>query len=183
MAEHPLLKSLQAQVEASEANVSRSRSGYLPKVGLMASEQWNHTSPALKNSNYTVGMEVSLNLFSGGADKARLDAAHAQATRAELLYEDMRQQVRNDVMRSWRALQESQSRAVAQQQVLDHAEESLRILTLREQVGLEKATDVLNAQAMRDERLARKIQSQFDVIRNQAALLYAAGALTPEVIQ
>ena len=183
LADHPLLKGMQAQVDAAHADIDKSRSGYLPKVGLMASEQWNNNTPGLKNSNYTVGMEVSLNIFSGGADRARVDAATAEATRSELLLSDMRAQIRNTVMRAWRSLQESRSRAVAQQQVLDHAEESLRILTLREQVGLEKATDVLNAQAQRDESLARKIQSEFDVIRNQAALLYAAGALTPEVIQ
>lgn len=183
MADQPLLKGMQAQVDAAHASIDKSRSGYLPKVGLMASEQWNNNTPGLKNSNYTVGMEVSLNLFSGGADRARVDAATAEATRSELLYDDMRQQVRNNVMRTWRSLQESESRAVAQQQVLSHAEESLRILTLREQVGLAKASDVLNAQAQRDQSLAQKIQSEYDVIRNQAALLYAAGALTPEVIQ
>jgi len=183
LADHPALKSMHSQLDAAQANIDRSRSGFLPKLGLMASEQWNNRTPGLKNSNYTVGMEVSINLFSGGADKAKVDAAVAQSTRTELLYTDLQQQIRNDVLRAWRSLQESKSRASAQQQVLNHAEESLRIRTLREQVGLEKAADVLSAQAQRDERLARQIQSEFDVIRNQAALLYAAGALTPEVIQ
>jgi len=80
-------------------------------------------------------------------------------------------------------LEESKMRADALNHALAQAEESLRILTLRQRQGLERAADVLTAQARADQVRAGRIQAQYDVIRSQAALLRAAGILNLEAIQ
>lgn len=179
----PELKAMQARIDAADANTDRQRAGFLPKVGVMASEQWNNSNLAPRHNNYTVGMEVSVNLFSGGSDHAEYQAAKAELAGNELLLADMRQQVRNQVFQAWRQLHEAEERSAAQQQILTQAEESLRILTLREKQGLERAADVLSAQSQTDSKRAMSIQASYDVIRRQAALLRAAGVLAMEDIQ
>jgi TolC family type I secretion outer membrane protein len=179
----PELKASAEQLRASDAGVDRARAGFLPHVALHANEEWNNNTLTPKHNNYTVGFQVEMNLFSGGADKANVDAAYAEKTRSQLMLEDMTQQVRNEVRQAWRMLEESRQRADALAHALDQAEESLRILTLRQQQGLERAADVLTAQARADQVRAGHIQAEYDVIRSQAALLRAAGMLNLEAIQ
>jgi len=97
MAQRPELKAATEQVSASDAGVDRARAGFLPHVALHAHEEWNNNKLTPKHSNYTVGFQVEMNLFSGGADKANMDAAYADKTRSQLLLEDLTHQVRNEV--------------------------------------------------------------------------------------
>jgi len=183
LAKHPVLESAKHRLKAALARVDQARAPFRPVVNLQATEEWNSNTVAPRNINTTIAAEVRFNFFSGGADQARLQAAEAETSARKLALAELRQRIRNEVLAAWRALDESEKRLNADTQVLQHSLESLRIRRLREQQGLERASDVLDAQTRADQARSEAIRSRYSLVLARARLLTAAGMLKPEVIQ
>lgn len=177
------LRSLEARQQAAEAAVSQVRAAFLPQVNLFASQQWNADRPTLKNGGNMVGAMVSMNIFSGGSDRAEERAARAQQAALEMQIADLRQQIGNEVADAWRRLDESRLRRESEAEALSQSQESLRIKSLRYQQGLATTADLLDAQAQADNAEISSISAGYDVIIAEAALWLAVGALDVEVIR
>jgi len=177
------LLALQAEQSAAEADINKARSGFLPHVSVQASQEWNNSNLAIKHGNATVAAVVSMNVFAGGADKAEIGRARADSARLSLLLDDRRQQVSNEVHDAWRQLEESRERRHAMAHAFQQAQESLRIVKLRFEKGMEKATDLLDAQSRADQAEAGSIQADFDSVVAAARLLLVAGKLEQERVQ
>jgi len=182
-AHHPALHAEKHQLDAARSRADAAMAPFLPAINLQATEEWNSNTVTPKNSNFTIGAEVRFNLFSGGADKARLHAAQAETVARELELEDARQAIHNRVLDAWRSLHEAKNRLAASKQVLRQSLESLRIRKLREQQGLERSSDVLDAQSRADRARAKAIRARYTLVIAKAQLLAVAGQLNPEVIQ
>lgn len=179
----PDLKALEAAYQASQAGVDLSKSGFLPHVDLVAGQEWNASTPALKNRNSMIGATVTMNLFAGGADKARMRASHAKQAELEWKIADHKQQIQNEVANAWRMLDESKVRDASEREALKQSEESLRIKSLRHTQGLAKTSDLLDAQLQVDTTRLSSIQAKYDTTIAQAALHLAVGTLNEEVIR
>lgn len=179
----PDLKALEAAYLASQAGVDVSKSGFLPHVDLVAGQEWNASTPALKNRNSMIGATVSMSLFAGGADKARMRASRAKQAELEWKISDHKQQIQNEVANAWRMLDESKVRDISEREALKQSEESLRIKSLRYTQGLAKTSDLLDAQLQVDTTRLSSIQAKYDTTIAKAALQLAVGALNEEVIR
>lgn len=177
------LKALQAQKMAAESDVTRSRAAFLPHVNLVASQEWNSPTFGIKNRNSMVGAMVTMNIFSGGSDAARMRAAQAEEVALEYKVADLKKQVHNEVSHAWRQLNESRLRYESENQALKQSEESLRIKSLRFEQGLASTSDLLDAQVQADSARVFAIQARYDMTIAEAALLLAIGKLNEEVIQ
>jgi len=179
----PQLQMAKHHLNVAQYHADAAKAPFRPHVNLHAIEAWNSNTAAPKNGNATIAAEVQFNLFSGGSDWGRLQAAYAVTAIRELALQDMMQAIHNNVLSTWRGLQEAKTRLTASQQVLRQSLESLRIRKLREQQGLERSGDVLDAQSRSDQAHAKVIRARYALIIAKARLLAAAGQLTPEVIQ
>ncbi len=177
------LQAQRKELQAAEAASRESRAAYLPKVNLMAAQEWNNATFGLKNRNSTIGATVSMNLFAGGADKARVRAADAERIALELQIEDKQQQIKNEIRQAWRSLNTAEQRYHSENMALKQTSESLRIKALRHAQGLEKTSDMLDAQVGMDASRVAQIRARYDVMIARAALLLASGTLTEEVVQ
>jgi len=182
IAQHPKVAALERQLEASRSGISEASAGLRPNVGLLAVQEWNNETLAPKHPNTSIGAEVSINLFAGGSDVAARRAAEARFTHLQYQLQDERQVLRNALANAWRQLHEAEETAAARQDTLRQTNESLRIQILRFEQGLEKSTDVLDAHMRNDRAVANDIDARFNLIVSRAALLFAAGRLTPEVL-
>jgi len=177
------LKALEASYRASKAAIDVSQSAFLPRVDLVAGQEWNASTPALKNRNSMIGATVSMNLFSGGSDRAKMRASRAKEMALEFKVNDLKQQIHNEVMQAWRMLDESKISDASEREALKQSEESLRIKSLRYQQGLAKTSDLLDAQLQVDTTRLSSIRAKYDVTIAKAALQLAVGALNEEIIQ
>lgn len=182
IAQHPKLVALEHQLDAAKAAVSEASAGLRPNVSLVASEEWNNSAFTPKHPNTTLGAEVSINLFAGGSDIAARHAAEAHFVHLQYQLQDEKQVLRNALADAWRQVHEAKEAAAARQDTLRQTTESLRIQNLRFEQGLEKSSDVLDAQTRNDHAVANDIDARFKLIISRAALLLAAGRLTPEVL-
>ena len=179
----PDLKAIEQAKMASSAGVDRSRAAFLPHVNLVAAQEWNSATFGIKNRNAMIGATVTMNIFSGGSDKARMRAAQAERLSLELKAGDLKQQVRNEVSQAWRQLAETRLRYASESEAKSQSEESLRIKSLRYEQGLTKTSDLLDAQVQADSVRVATIRAKYDVTVAEAALLLAIGGLNEEVIQ
>jgi len=180
---HPRLVALARQLDAAHAAISEASAGLLPHVGLVATQEWDNHTITPKHPNNTIAAEVSMNLFAGGADMAARDAAQARLARLQYRQQDERQRLQNELADAWRQLHEAREAANARHDTLNQASESLRIQQLRFSQGLEKTSDLLDAQTRADAAAANDIDAHFNLIIRRAAVLLAAGKLVPEVVQ
>jgi len=179
----PDLKALQEAYQASQAAVDASRAAFRPRVDLVAGQEWNAGTPSLKNRNSMIGATVSMNLFAGGADRAKTRVSRAKQIALELKLADHKQQIHNEVSHAWRMLDESRARQSSEGEALKQSEESLRIKSLRYEQGLSKTSDLLDAQVQVDTTRLSSIRAKYDVTIAQAALQLAVGALNEGVIR
>ncbi len=179
----PDLKALNEAYQASRADVDASKAAFRPRVDLVAGQAWNASTPALKNRDSMIGATVSMNLFAGGADKARTRVSCAKRIALELKLADHKQQIHNEVSQAWRMLDESRARQSSEHEALKQSEESLRIKSLRYAQGLSKTSDLLDAQVQVDTTRLSNIRAKYDVTIAQAALQLAVGALNEGVIR
>jgi len=177
----PDFKAMQAALAASRAASDMERASFLPHLSLQATQEWNSETVAVKNSNATVAAVVSMNLFAGGSDRAALNRREADSARLKLELTDKRQQITNEVRHAERQLLEALARGKAESEAMKQAQESLRITELRHRQGLEKTSDLLDAQSRADQARAESIRAGYDVSVARAHLLLVTGRLDASI--
>ena len=90
---HPSLRSARASLEASQAGVDRTKSGFLPEADASGSYIWSGSDWPDKNKNWSAGVNLSMPLFTSGKLSADLAAARADKARAEASLKDARDEV------------------------------------------------------------------------------------------
>lgn len=179
----PDLQALEQRQQAARAALAEVRAAFRPQVNLFATQQWNAATPSLKNGNSMVGASVSMNIFSGGSDRAEVRAASAELASLEMQVADLRQQIGNEVAEARRRLEEARLRRDNEEQALKQSVESLRVKALRYRQGMATTADLLDAQARADDARIAGISAGHDVIVAEAGLWLAVGALDVEVIR
>jgi len=179
----PDLQALENELKAAESARTESQAAYLPQVNLMAAQEWNNETFGLKNRNTMIGASVTMNLFAGGSDRARVRVAESERVALSLQIEDKRQEIGNEVAQALRSLNTAEKRLESEQKALEQTSESLRIKSMRHAQGLEKTSDLLDAQVSLDVSRVAIIRAKYDVVIAQAALQLAAGTLDEGVVQ
>jgi len=183
VAGRPDLVATRHQLEVADAGREVARAAFLPQVRLLAEQQWNDKRAGLAHRNTTIAGMVDLNLFSGGRDKATYNAASAEVERQRLQLSDREEQVRFEVADSWRSRELAAEALELHNESASEADEALRVSKLRFAAGLDRASDLLAAQARRDTALAESIKARYALTQAEAQLYLMAGQLTFEVIQ
>ena len=93
-----------------------------------------------------VGGSVSVNLFDGGASRARAAQEEANIAIAETNFAEQRNQVRFAVEQGYSELQSNFANIQTATVALEQARESLRLARLRFQAGVGTQTDVINSE-------------------------------------
>lgn len=95
---------------------------------------------------YSLGARFSLNLFDGGAARARARQEEANIAIAETNFADVRNQIRFEVEQAYADLQSNLENIQTASVALEQAREALRLARLRFQAGVGTQTDVINAE-------------------------------------
>jgi outer membrane protein TolC len=177
----PDLKQVKSQQAAQDKGAAAAKASFGPRLNAFAS--WEADNPAFTGgggNNWVGGLELQLDLFSGGQKQARLERERAMQDRIAAMRQMAEDGIRLDVRRAYydtdAARQQVEVARVSQQQ----AAESLRINQNRYESGLATITDLL-----RVEDAARRSQTDYwqSLYRYQtsfANLELATGTLNPQ---
>jgi outer membrane protein len=179
--QRPDVRRLRSEQSAQRQSVSIAKSAFGPRLDAFGS--WQTDSHSLGwngGNNWTAGVELQIDIFSGGAKLAQLQRERASSDRIAAMRTAFEDQVRLEVRRAYYDHDSAQQQVAVAKAASEQAAESLRILSNRYDAGLATVTDLL-----RVEEAAHRAQSEYwdAVYRTQttfANLQLAAGTLTPD---
>ena len=177
----PALRAAQVQEEALGDERKAAKAEFGPKVGVFGSvERDSMTLGGPSGTNWIAGARLDFNVFAGGAQKARVEEASANAAKAKHTVEWFRSGVQLEVRKSYLDASAAAQRAATARDASAQAKESLRIVQNRYETGLTNVTELLRAQTAQLDAESGYLAALLDWQVARAQLERAAGVLTPE---
>lgn len=184
------LVSARAQVEVAEKEVSKAQSGHLPTLDLVAARNLSGNDSlasltALGDTYYrqnTVGVQLTIPVFSGGTTSAQVRQAEAKREQARLLAEDVQQNLEVKVRREYSNIVQGAVKTRAQEQAEASAAQSLLATRKGVQAGIRTSLDVLKAEEQLYTTRRDLALSRYQLILARLRLLVLSGKLTEDDI-
>ncbi|NOU00620.1 MAG: TolC family outer membrane protein [Gallionella sp.] len=179
-----------AQVSAglAEKEVSRNQAAHLPTLDLVANYAKNSASGGSfgsnDNTNKSVGVQLNVPLFQGGAVSSKSREALANQERSKQDLENARRSVTTQTRQAYLGVVSGMAQVQALQQALASSQSLLDASKLGQEVGIRTNLDVLNAQQQLYSTRRDLYQAQYNYLLSQLRLKAAVGGLgEPEVNQ
>ena len=179
--QRPGLRAAQLQETAMSEETKAAKAEFGPKIALFGSAE--RDAMALggpSGTNWTAGARLDFNLFAGGAQKARVAEAAANANKAKHNVEWFRSGVQMEVRKAYLDGNAAAQRAESARDAAEQAKESLRIVQNRYEAGLTTVTELLRSQTAQLDTTTGYLAALQDWQVAQAQLERAAGVLTLE---
>jgi protease secretion system outer membrane protein len=183
---NPVLRARERAVEAARLAIHRAQSGHLPKLDLVASATMsrNESLSTLSQESrlHSVGLQLSVPLYSGGGVSATVRQAAADRARFEAELEAERQAVALEIQKYFQAVVNGAAKVEAYRKALVSSQVALEGMQKSMTAGYRTNADVLDAQskvytARRD--LAR---ARYDYLVARMRLQLQAGATLDEIV-
>lgn len=173
----PDLAAAEANVKAAEANVKAAEAGHLPSISFIANYGYNHTSLPSDTESWTIGMQVSVPLFTGFNVTYQIQSAKAQLEVQRANLDQLDQSVSLDVWRAYQLLNTARESFKSSEDLLASAKQSERVALGRYKAGVGTIIDLLNAQSSHANARLQLIQAQYAWLTQKAQLGKALGRL------
>jgi len=171
-----------AGAEIADREVERNRGGHYPTVDLVANYSKNTTGGIMSNetTNRSVGVQLNMPLFNGGAVNSRWREAKANRERAKDELESARRNVAQQARQAYLGVVSGIAQVKALQQALASSESVLQASKLGHDVGVRTNLDVLNAQQQLYSTRRDLFQAQYNYLLSQLRLKQSVGSLGEE---
>jgi len=183
---NPQLAIAQAGAELADKEVDRNRGGHLPTIDIVASYNNNYTGYSSFTGGPTdvrstsVGLQLNMPLFQGGATQSKWREADANRTRANQELENARRNVEVQTRQAYLGVVNGIAQVQALQQALKSSESLLEASKLGHEVGVRTNLDVLNAQQQAYATRRDLYQAEYNYLISQLRLKAAVGGLVEE---
>lgn len=179
------ISAAKAGLDIAAREVERNRLGHYPTVDAVAGLNYNRDgasnfgeSVSQSTRAATVGVQLAVPLYQGGAISSRVREAIANRTRAEQDLENTRRTVAQATRQAFLAVNTGLSEINALQQAVASNNLSVEASKLGQEVGVRTQVDVLNAQELLFQAQRNLARSYYGTILNQLRLKASVGRLT-----
>lgn len=182
----PEIQSLKAQVETARLEVEKARAGHYPTLDATAqwsrSESENVTSVNSSYTNRSLGLQLSVPLYSGGYVSSTVRQAQAEQERATQALEAMRRDIDLRVHKEFRGVTEGVLKVKALEQAV-RSTEQVAISNRRSfEAGSRTLVDTLNAEQQRATAQRDLTQARLVYLISRVRLHALTGGVKSEVI-
>jgi outer membrane protein len=136
----------------------------------------------LQSFSASVGGQISVPLYQGGAEYAAIRQAKETEGQRQLDLHTARDQIRMTISQAWAQLEASKSSIESTKNQVKSAEAALNGVREEARLGQRTTLDVLNAQQELVTARVSMVSAQRDRLVNSYALLAAVGRLAPRVL-
>lgn len=172
----PELAAAESRVAASRAAVKAARASGKPVLTAQASSRYADSGP-VEGWDSSLGVNVSVPVFTGYKTAYRIRAAEEQVRQAEAERDQVASNVALNVWESWQALKTGGEAHMQAQDLLESSQAAERLTRGRYQAGLGSVLDVLNAQANTAFARQTQMQTRYELDIARAQLARAVGEL------
>jgi len=173
----PDLAAAEAQVRAAQAGVAAARATGMPSISLFANHNNAHSSLFDPTQSNTLGVSLSVPLFSGFDSHYRVMAAKAQVETKRAQRDALALQVGLDVWHAYQALLTENQALRAAADLLASASESEKMAQGRYRAGVGTIIDLLNAQSALASARQQQVQELYNWRLARVSLAQAMGQL------
>lgn len=178
----PDWKRIQSDEAAQKQSVSIAKSAFGPRVNAFA--DWEADNPTFVSggggNNWMAGIEIQMDLFQGGARRARLQSEQAKQEKVAALKDAARDAIRLEVRRAYYDFDAARQQVEVAKAAIAQAQESLRITQNRYESGVSTITDLLSAEEAVSRSQADYWQTVFRYQTSYANLELASGTLSAQ---
>ncbi len=142
----PDLKEIELQIKMATSEINKAKAGHWPTLNLNGGYEFNSEDFHDANKNYSIGADLTINLFSGGRITGQSREALNKLSEARYQKQALLQQARLETEKSYYDLISADLRITASELAVQNAEENLRIVTNRYDTGLLNIVSLLDAE-------------------------------------
>jgi outer membrane protein len=175
LAERPDLRRARQQEALADAGFRAARARFLPEVAATGGVEMGGLQFDARRSSWALGAEVRLNLFAGGADRARLREAEARRARALSERQLAEAAAHESVVAAARRVRAARAEADAHREAAAQAGEAERLVRERYEAGLATITDLLRASSVSLDADADAVRSRLELVVSLVTLIHALG--------
>jgi outer membrane protein len=172
------------QAEFSRKNIDLQRNGHLPKLDLVASygASDNNSTFGFRGDTQSVGLQLNVPLFEGGAVNSRTRQASYEYQAAKENLNQKKREVKRQVKDAYRGIISNMSRVDALQSSVNSAQSAFEASEAGFEIGTRTMVDVLNEQRNLYRAKRDYSRTRYDYLINSLKLKYAASNLSTEDI-
>lgn len=183
---NPQFQAQQAAVKIAELALDQARAAHWPTVDAVASVGRNHQNAywsnnvnlgALSADSKTIGLQLNIPLYQGGALNSKVREALASQEKARQELEDTRRKITLQVRQAYLGVTTGVAQVKALSQALVSSQSSLDSTKLGQEVGVRTNVDVLNAQQQYFSAKRDLAEARYNYILSQLRLAAAVGKL------
>lgn len=180
------VQSAQAQLDIQQQEINRQRAGHLPSLDLVATRGRSSQDASVltgfgnDTQSTTVGLQLSIPIFSGGGTWAAVDQAVALKDKASADLDNARRAAALQARQSYLGVVAGLSQVRALEAALVSSQSALDSNKLGFEVGVRTNIDVLNAQSQYYSTRQNLMKARLDTLAAVLKLKYSAGTLGEE---
>lgn len=178
----PDLAAAEAQVKAAEASALAVRAAGMPSLSLSASAGYTNSSLSDPFHSQTIGISVSIPIFTGFNSTYQIRAAQAKVDSQAAQRDSVNLQVALDVWQAYHNLSTGVQAARSSSDLLASATASERVALGRYKAGAGSIIDLVTAQSSLATARQQNIQALYGLSIFKAALALALGRIDWEVL-
>lgn len=182
-AQNPAVLAAEQALAAARQEIQKQQAQHQPTVDLVASIAKNDQADAgnfpgqsgYKTSQYSLGVQVSIPLYSGGTLTAKVREAVALASKAEFDLDAARRTAALQVKQAWAGARSSMGKIVAGRQAVTAAKTALSAALIGKANGLKTALEELQAKQQLAAARRDQLRAMYDNIVSFSKLRAATG--------
>ncbi len=173
----PELISAEAEVESAHLQQKIAQAEYLPRLDVEARLYHDDPHPSYNDDqlNWTLGANLSWDVFSGFATRARIQRAEGLSAESLATQRRLRRQIELEVRQAWLDLQQARARTEVTQAAVGQAVEAYHLVQTRFSGGAAEITRYLEAELALNRSRMQALSAQRDQQRAVADLARAMG--------
>ena len=173
----PDLKQLKSQEMMADEEVQKAKMAYLPSLHLVGSYEMDTEDFSRTANNYTVGLLLRFNLFSGFENEWKVNEALANMQQVKAVIKQFELGIEVETRRAFFQTQSAFERIKVAEAAVSQAEESLRIVRNRYENGLFTIVDLLDSEMALQQARTHYLRSNHDYTVAMAQLYLAVGTM------
>ncbi len=159
------------KVQAAKKMVRASEFSFIPKINLFGSYEFNDNDFAgFDASSYMIGANLRWDIFSGFSKVGKVMEAKADYRKAQSMQESHRLDQENKVRQAMRSIDHATKQISLTEQAIEQSTEDVKIRTNRYVEGMERTTDLLEAETKLAEAKLKNVMAVYQYNMSIAAL-------------
>jgi outer membrane protein TolC len=171
------LSALDAQTHALRSRANNVRASARPQLALTGGYTYLENEFLTDDEFWMAGVSLTWNIFDGGQSRKRSEAIERRAAAVGHNRSDLQSMIALQVRKAWNDRAEAESRLTVAERAVEQAAENLRVVRNRYQAGASTNSEVLDAEALREQALSNQDNARFEVELAKLRLARATGVL------